>query len=148
MKFLPWIVLPITVLCLSAWQSAAPSPESAAQVAARKRVLAMAALEAMNHRGVAAESLRLALDSFRKLGMKEPFLKAFEQRFSLDEVMRQNAELYANELDEATLVALEQFYRSPEGQKLAAKMPRISSQGMARGQEYGQRIAEEVLQSK
>jgi uncharacterized protein len=56
------------------------------------------------------------------------------------------AAVYANNFTVAELRDIEAFYRQPTGQKLLEKMPVISQQASAVGQEIGRKAAEDLRQ--
>jgi hypothetical protein len=56
------------------------------------------------------------------------------------------ATVYANNFTAAELREIEAFYRQPIGQKMLEKMPAISQQALAVGQEIGRKAAEELRQ--
>src|ERR1700760_1008524 len=56
------------------------------------------------------------------------------------------AAIYASNFTAAELRDIEAFYRQPTGQKLLAKMPAISQQALAVGQEIGRKAAEDLRQ--
>jgi hypothetical protein len=56
------------------------------------------------------------------------------------------AAIYASNFSAAELRDIEAFYRQPTGQKLLAKMPAISQQALAVGQEIGRKAAEDLRQ--
>jgi hypothetical protein len=56
------------------------------------------------------------------------------------------AAIYATNFTAAELRDIEAFYRQPTGQKMLAKMPAISQQALAVGQEIGRKAAEDLRQ--
>jgi hypothetical protein len=54
--------------------------------------------------------------------------------------------IYANNFTAAELRDIEAFYRQPTGQKMLEKMPAISQQTLAVGQEIGRKVAEDLRQ--
>jgi uncharacterized protein len=56
------------------------------------------------------------------------------------------ATVYATNFTAAELREIEAFYRQPVGQKMLEKMPAISQQALAVGQEIGRKAAEELRQ--
>ena len=56
------------------------------------------------------------------------------------------AAVYANNFTVAELRDIEAFYRQPTGQKMLEKMPVISQQASAVGQEIGRKAAEDLRQ--
>ena len=56
------------------------------------------------------------------------------------------AAIYAANFTAAELRDIEAFYRQPTGQKMLEKMPAISQQALAVGQEIGRKAAEELRQ--
>jgi uncharacterized protein len=56
------------------------------------------------------------------------------------------ATVYANNFTVAELRDIEAFYRQPTGQKMLEKMPVISQQASAVGQEIGRKAAEDLRQ--
>jgi hypothetical protein len=56
------------------------------------------------------------------------------------------ATVYANNFTAAELREIEAFYRQPIGQKMLDKMPAISQQALAVGQEIGRKATEDLRQ--
>jgi hypothetical protein len=56
------------------------------------------------------------------------------------------ATVYANNFTAAELGEIEAFYRQPVGQKMLEKLPVISQQALAVGQEIGRKAAEDLRQ--
>ena len=56
------------------------------------------------------------------------------------------ATVYANNFTAAELRDIEAFYRQPVGQKMLEKMPAISQQALAVGQEIGRKAADDLRQ--
>jgi len=56
------------------------------------------------------------------------------------------ATIYANNFTAQELREIEAFYRQPTGQKMLEKMPAISQQAMAVGQEIGRKATEDLRQ--
>ena len=56
------------------------------------------------------------------------------------------ATVYANNFTAAELRDIEAFYRQPTGQKMLEKMPVVSQQALAVGQEIGRKAAEDLRQ--
>ncbi len=56
------------------------------------------------------------------------------------------ATVYANNFTAEELRQIEAFYRQPVGQKMLEKMPAISQQALAVGQEIGRKAAEDLRQ--
>ena len=56
------------------------------------------------------------------------------------------ATVYANNFTAQELREIEAFYRQPIGQKMLEKMPAISQQSLAVGQEIGRKAAEDLRQ--
>ena len=56
------------------------------------------------------------------------------------------ATVYANNFTAVELRDIEAFYRQPVGQKMLEKMPAISQQALAVGQEIGRKAAEDLRQ--
>jgi uncharacterized protein len=57
----------------------------------------------------------------------------FRKYVSVEEVMEVSAKVYAQNLTKRELDAASNFYKSPEGQKLLAKLPIITQQSMREG---------------
>jgi hypothetical protein len=56
------------------------------------------------------------------------------------------AAIYASNFTAAELRDMEAFYRQPTGQKMLTKMPAISQQALAVGQEIGRRASDDLRQ--
>jgi hypothetical protein len=62
----------------------------------------------------------------------------------LDEMLDRMAPIYAKNFTVAELKDITAFYRSPTGQKLIARLPNISKESFAVGQQFGREIAAEL----
>ncbi|HWI90419.1 MAG TPA: DUF2059 domain-containing protein [Flavisolibacter sp.] len=73
------------------------------------------------------------------------FWDEFEKELSMDELIDLVAPIYAKYYTDDELVQLTAFYRSPLGQKLTDKLPVITQESFAAGQEWGKKIGEKVV---
>ena len=62
----------------------------------------------------------------------------------LDEMLDRMAPVYARNFTVAELKDITAFYRSPTGQKLIARLPSISKESFAIGQQFGREIAADL----
>lgn len=75
--------------------------------------------------------------------------KELESEFlgtSVDDLVTMLAPVYEKHLTEADLNDIIKFYHSPVGKKLAEKTPAITEESMQAGQEWGQAVAQKVMQ--
>jgi hypothetical protein len=62
----------------------------------------------------------------------------------LNELAEQTAVIYANNFTVAELRDITAFFRAPTGEKYLRKLPEITQQSMAAGQQFGQSVAAEM----
>ncbi len=58
------------------------------------------------------------------------------------------ADVYAEQLDEATIDALLAFYKSEGGKACAEKLPAITLETMKRGSDYGRKVGADCAQGR
>ncbi len=72
-----------------------------------------------------------------------PFLlEGFQSR--VGEMTEMVAAVYASNFSAEDLRAITAFYKTPAGQRLLQKMPTVTAQTMAVGQEFGRQIGEQM----
>ena len=62
----------------------------------------------------------------------------------LNELAEQTAVIYADNFTAAELRDITAFFRAPTGEKYLQKLPEITQQSMAAGQQFGQAVAAEM----
>lgn len=72
------------------------------------------------------------------------FWDEFQKEISMDELIDLVAPIYAKYYTDDELVQLIAFYKSPLGQKLTDKLPAITQESFAAGQEWGKKVGEKV----
>jgi hypothetical protein len=85
------------------------------------------------------------IEQFKKMNVPSEFMETFRERIDFDHVIALSVKAYADNLDEDTVDALITFFGTPAGQKYSAAFPDINDQAMQAGMEYGQSVAQEVL---
>lgn len=98
--------------------------------------------------GIAAVQKRTIdkmIEQFKKMNVPSEFMEAFRDRIDFDHLIALSVKAYADNLDEDTVDALLTFFETPAGQKYSAAFPDINDQVMQAGMEYGQSVAQEVL---
>jgi hypothetical protein len=119
-----------------------------AEAAARKRKKVTDLLEAMHQKEIGEVALEQTLGTFAEMGMPETFSECFKENFDLDHTLEFTGEVYAEQLDEATVDALLVFYRSEGGKAYVEKMPEITLETMKRGTEYGKQVGTDCARGK
>lgn len=79
-------------------------------------------------------------------GLPDEFFEAFKKRAAGDELVKLIIPIYAKHLDVETLKGLIAFYEGPIGQKFVKKQSDITTESMKAGQEWGQKVAMEIIQ--
>lgn len=119
-----------------------------AEDAARKRKKATELLVAMNQKEIAKVALDQALTNIAEMGMPETFRDCFRDDYDLERVLEFTADVYAEQLDEATIDALLAFYKSEGGKACAEKLPAITLETMKRGSDYGRKVGADCAQGR
>lgn len=89
-------------------------------------------------------------------GMIEPMKQAlpevpaewwdgFMAKVDPDEINRLVIPIYEKIFTDREIAAMLTFYRTPEGQSIIGKMPSVMQESMVVGQEWGEKLAEEIL---
>lgn len=79
-------------------------------------------------------------------GLPDEFFEAFKKRAAGDELVKLIIPIYAKHFDVETLKGLIAFYEGPIGQKFVKKQTDITTESMKAGQEWGQKVAMEIIQ--
>jgi uncharacterized protein len=86
------------------------------------------------------------IEQFRKMpGLPPGFLDKFTEKTSMQDILELSIPPYVKHVDDATLDAAIAFYESPEGRKLAAQLPTISSESADAAAVWGQKKAMDIL---
>ena len=95
---------------------------------------------------VAKQTLDTMLDQFAGTpGLPAGFIEKFKEKATAKEILDLSVPTFVKHLDEATIDAAIAFYETPEGKKLAAKSPVMTTEAMEAGAAWGQKKAMEVL---
>jgi len=122
---------------------AAPAPAAAA-TAKEEKVRKL--LKAQGQEAAAKVAFDKMLDTFKKLpGLPPGFLDKFTEKTSMQDILELSVPPYVKHLDDATLDAAIAFYETPEGRKLAAQLPTISSESADAAAVWGQKKAMDIL---
>lgn len=143
MKTLTRFVL-VAGLCFSALTAfAADQKIAGAKEQKVRRLLGLIKAEAM-----AVQMLDAMMGSMQaNLGDgSDEFWKSFKSQVKVDELVEMLVPVYADNLDEADIDGLIQFYASPVGQKFVSKQGIIVEQSMAVGQKWGEQVAQKAIQ--
>ncbi len=82
-------------------------------------------------------------DVDRDFDALEPILQG-KMNARVDELQNAMATIYANNFSAGELRDLNAFYKTPTGQKLLAKLPVVTQQSMAAGQQFGRAVGAEA----
>jgi uncharacterized protein len=96
-------------------------------------------LASMKTREISERSMDVMLEA---AGAPKEYAEKFKGQFDFDGMIDSTAEIYAKHLEEDAIDALQDFYKTELGKKVAAAMPEITIESMKAGQEYGKRAAE------
>ena len=77
--------------------------------------------------------------------MPPGFIEKFAANADPNELVELIVPIYAKEYDQPTLVGAVRFYQSPPGHDLVAKLPAVTQESIAAGQDWGKRLAEKTL---
>jgi len=77
--------------------------------------------------------------------MPDSFWISLSTEFNTDELTQRIIPIYAKYFTDEDIKNLIQFYQSPLGQTMIAKMPLVMKEAMAEGQAWGQEVAQRVL---
>lgn len=129
--------------------AAAPAQDPKAEETPRQRLERKVEklLELNGVKAVQERSVEQMLEQLRKAGLSPAYLDAFQERFDLDEVMKINVRVYADNLEEETVDGLITFFGSEVGKTFATAFPKITEESLAAGMEYGQRVGQEAAES-
>lgn len=75
------------------------------------------------------------------------FAEKFSELAKPEQIVEMVVPIYMKAYDEKTLQAAIDFYKTPEGTLLMAKMPQISQESMIVGQDWGAKLAQETLEA-
>lgn len=103
-------------------------------------------LVAMGTAKNAKQVIEMMVTSYKQNMPEVPavFWDEFQKEISMDELIDLVAPIYAKYYTDDELVQLIAFYKSPLGQKLTDKLPAITQESFAAGQEWGKKIGEKV----
>jgi hypothetical protein len=122
----------------AAEQAAAPAPEE----------LARKLLELTSGADLGKQAMTQVLDALRGVHPDVPdaFWDEFEASVDPEELEELVVPIYVDNLSVEEMNAAIEFYSSPLGRSLVQKLPAIMSESMAVGQQWGARLAEEVVE--
>lgn len=88
------------------------------------------------------------IDSFRKSFPNAPaaFWDDFAKEIKPEELIDLVVPVYDRNLSHDDIKAIIKFYESPAGKRFAAKLPDITQESMAAGQQWGQKLGAKVMQ--
>jgi len=89
---------------------------------------------------------RQIFDSFRKMAPSagDDIWRELERRFDVNELTEKLVPIYDKYYSAEDLKGIVQFYQSPLGKRVLSTMPKVLSESMAIGQEWGRRKGEEI----
>ena len=96
--------------------------------------------------GLMQQMKRQIFDSFRKMAPSagDEIWRELERRFDVDELTEKLIPIYDKYYSAEDLKGIVQFYQSPLGQRVLSTMPKVLSESMAIGQEWGRQKGEEI----
>jgi hypothetical protein len=119
-----------------------------AEAAARKLKKAGELLTAMNQRETSKSALDASLETFTEMGLPDEFKSCFKDNFDIDHTLAFTAEIYVDALEESTIDAMLEFYKSDEGKTLAKALPEITVASFKKGSEYGKKVGEDCAKGR
>lgn len=133
---------PLTLTFLRRHLAVAAVAPAAANIEAKVREM----LDLVGASKMGQEVMQSMLAQFRQMpGLPAGFVDEFIKQAKPDELVDMVVPIYVKHLDEASLDAALAFYRTPAGRKLLAVQPVIMKESMAAGEQWGKRLAEEVM---
>lgn len=97
--------------------------------------------------GLGDQMLDQMMTTFQQMpGLPPGFAEKFLEKADTNELVELVVPIYRKHLDEATIDALIIFAESTAGSKFYAAQPAIMREQMTAGQNWGQAVAEEVMQ--
>jgi hypothetical protein len=104
-------------------------------------------LELMDARSQATQMFDLMLPSLEGLAPQAPaaFWSMFKSKLDLDSFSDLLIPIYDRNFSQDDIRGLIQFYESPLGRKMLAVTPQVTQESFAVGQEWGQKLAEDIL---
>ncbi|HEV7242483.1 MAG TPA: DUF2059 domain-containing protein [Thermoanaerobaculia bacterium] len=141
MKTLMRIAL-VACLLVSALTVSAEQKVAGAKEQKVRRLLKLIKAEAMATQML--DAMMGSMQANMQAGSDE-FWQSFKSQVKADELMELLVPVYADNLDEADIDGLIQFYESPVGQKFVSKQGIIIEQSMAVGQKWGEAVAEKAI---
>jgi len=104
-------------------------------------------LGVMNAGDMAIQVMYALIDQFEVMVPDVPasFWEDFMAKVDASTLDALIAPIYQRNFTAEEVVAMSEFYRTPVGQSMLAKMPVVMQESMAVGQEWGMQIAEELV---
>ena len=137
-KFIVRIALATSLLCTSFFATA--------QEASEESIRALMNSTGMGQLGV--QMIGQMIPELKKMAPDAPekFWQDFMAEVNPDELVDLIIPVYRKHLTEEDIIALNEFYQSDVGKKLIARQPAIMQESMLAGQQWGQVLAQRVLQ--
>ncbi|MEL6777751.1 MAG: DUF2059 domain-containing protein [Cyanobacteria bacterium J06597_16] len=104
-------------------------------------------LELTNADDLSTQVMENMVDQFRQSSLEVPdqWWDGFIEKANASDINALLIPIYDRNFTEAEIVAIIEFYESPAGQSVLAKMPLVVQESMSVGQAWGQSIAEELI---
>ena len=131
-------LLTLAVICTASAQTAAPDPH------AKVRRL----LELTGAANLGLQMIDGMIDTFKGSApnVPEEFWTNFRAKVKADSLIEMVIPVYEKHLTDEDLDALIAFYSSPAGRRFVEKQPLILADSMKIGEEWGEKMANEVIQ--
>ncbi len=107
--------------------------------------------ELMEMNGVAQsmeQTMAYMIEQFRQIPeIPESYWTAFEEELDINELLNRLIPVYEKHFTKKELQQIIKFYKSPIGMKVSATQPLITQESMVIGQEFGEEVAQKILQT-
>jgi hypothetical protein len=104
-------------------------------------------LDLMNTKSQAAQMFDLMLPSLEALAPQAPaaFWTLFRSKLDMDSFSNMIIPIYDRHFSQDDIKGLIRFYESPLGRKMLAVTPQLTQESFVVGQEWGQRLAQDII---
>lgn len=148
MRSLSWIVAALLIAAPTAAAAKGPRGAATTEVSANeRRATTLRMLDATGSLPSAKLVLDQLLGTFRQTMPQVPgeFWDRVAQRITVEDMIGELAAVYERHFSHDEILALLGFYESELGRKLATAQPKLTEEGMAVGQAWGERVAAQVM---
>lgn len=147
-----WSILSVlavlTILTILAMPLAAAAQEPAADPTTEKEALAREMLEVTGSGEIGVQVMEQMRDALRPTApdLPDEFWDRVFSEVDAGELVELVVPIYVEHLTEDEMRAAIAFYRTPEGRSLVGKLPAITQESFAVGQQWGMEIAQQVME--